>query len=91
MGVVQSRTFRSGDAVAVELPDELAFGPDLAVVIERHGDTLTIRPAPDMADMADMADDTTRLQRLASQLRAIGPIGHVQDREPIEFPERQGL
>ena len=88
MGVVQSRTFRSGDAVAVELPDELAFGPDLAVVIERHGDTLTIRPAP---DMADMADDTTRLQRLASQLRAIGPIGHVQDREPIEFPERQGL
>jgi antitoxin VapB len=52
MGVVASKTFKSGNSIAVRLPKTIAFPADTPVTIERHGDTLTIRPAIDAAAQA---------------------------------------
>ncbi|MES2441893.1 MAG: hypothetical protein V4574_03620 [Pseudomonadota bacterium] len=49
MIVVQSETFESDGEVALRLPDEIAFPSDIAVTIERKGDTITIRPKQAMA------------------------------------------
>lgn len=85
MGVVDSKTFKSGNSIAVRLPKEVAFAPDLRVTIERNGDVLTIRPA------VDPAEEKRKLRELVATLRAIGRVGEVSEREPIEFPDRPGL
>ena len=80
MNAHTTRTFRSGNSEAVRLPKELGFGPGVEVVVRREGDTLTITPkAKTMAE-------------LVRRLREIGPPPDgVQQREPIEWPERPGL
>jgi antitoxin VapB len=85
MNAVTSKTFKSGNSIAVRLPKEIAFAPDTQVVIERKGDVLTIRPA------VDPVEEKRKLLALVEALRAIGPPGEIEKREPIEFPDRPGL
>lgn len=85
MGVIESKTFKSGNSVAVRLPRELGFAADVAVVIERTGDTITIRPAQ------DAAAEKRRLDEMIAALRAIGPVGEIGERDAVEIPERPGL
>ncbi|MEG3147447.1 hypothetical protein U1839_22570 [Sphingomonas sp. RT2P30] len=85
MGKIETRTFKSGNSVAVRLPKELGFAPDTAVTLEKVGDTINIRAVD------DAADGKARVARLIAALDAIGPVGEIQEREPIEFPERRGL
>jgi antitoxin VapB len=80
MSIAYSRTFRSGNSEAVRLPKEVAFGADLEVEIIRSGDVLTIRPRPKMTP-----------RELVEALRKLPKPERVQEREPIEFPERPGL
>ena len=80
MSIAYSRTFRSGNSEAVRLPKEVAFGADLEVEIIRSGDVLTIRPRPKMTP-----------RELVEALRKLPRPERVQEREPIEFPERPGL
>ena len=81
MPVVYSRTFRSGNSQAVRLPKEVAFEDDVELVITRSGDVVTMTPKAKMTP----AD-------LVRRLREIGPPpGGVQERDPIEWPERPGL
>ena len=86
MGIVGSKTFKSGNSVAVRLPREIAFAPDIRVTIERNGDVLTIRP------LHDPAEEKRKLMELLADLAAIGqPDDGVQPRDPFEFPDRPGL
>lgn len=85
MGIVDSKTFKSGNSVAVRLPKEVAFAPDTRVTIERKGDVLTIRPA------FDPAEEKRKLDALVATLKALPRPPEVEIREPIEFPERNGL
>ena len=85
MGIVESKTFKSGNSVAVRLPKSVAFAPDIAVTIERNGDVITIRPAH------DPDEEQRELMALIAELDEIGPIGEIESREPIEFPDRPGL
>lgn len=85
MNAVGSKTFKSGNSVAVRLPKEVAFAPDVKVVIEREGDVLTIRPAK------DPAEEKRKLAAMIARLRAVPAPGEVELREPFEFPEREGL
>lgn len=85
MNAVNSKTFKSGNSVAVRLPKEVAFAPDMPVVIERKGDTLTIRPA------VDPAEEKRKLAEFIAALRALPKPLEVEKREPIEFPDRPGL
>lgn len=86
MAAHQTKTFMSGNSVALRLPRSLAIGPNEKMVIEQNGDVLTIRRA------VDPAADKAALIALMADLQAIGtPPDGVQDREPIEFPDRPGL
>ena len=66
MNAVSSKTFKSGNSVAVRLPKEIAFPPDTRVVVERSGDVLTIRPA------TDPAEEKRKVLALVESLRALG-------------------
>ena len=86
MNAVSSKTFKSGNSVAVRLPKALGIAADVEVVIERNGNALTIRPK------VDPEAEKARLAALLADLRAIGaPPDGPQEREPFEFPDRPGL
>lgn len=85
MSAIETKTFKSGNSVAIRLPKELGFGADIAVTIERVGNGLKIVP------MIDPAEEKRQLDQLVAALRAIGPVGEIEPREPIDFPDRPGL
>ena len=85
MGVIETKTFKSGNSVAVRLPKILGFEAGVPVVIEQVGDTITLRAS------VDLTEEKRKLTKLVKQLRAIGPITPPSVREPIEFPDRPGL
>ncbi len=85
MNAVTSKTFKSGNSVAVRLPKEIAFAPDTQVVLERTGDVITIRPT------VDPIVEKRKLAEFIKALRALPKPPEVQKREPIEFPDRPGL
>jgi antitoxin VapB len=79
--IANSRTFRSGNSVAVRIPKEFDFAENVDVEISGDGNALTIRRKPKL---------TT--QELVARLRERGPPPDgVQEREPFEWPERPGL
>lgn len=85
MGMIETRTFKSGNGVAVRLTKESGFASGVAVTIEQRGDTLTIKPA------IDPVEEKRKPTQLMARLRRAGPITPVRKREPIEFPDRLGL
>ena len=87
MGVHQTKTFMSGNSVAVRLPKELDIKPGTPVRIERQGGQIIIRPEAE----EDPEEARRALQQLVDDLRAIGRAGVVQERDVIEFPDRPGL
>jgi antitoxin VapB len=89
MGVIETRTFKSGNSVAVRLPKELGLEVGARVTIRRVGDKLEIAPR------ADAAEEKQALLDMTNKIRAIwdeaGGPPEPQPREPIEFPDRPGL
>lgn len=85
MGAHETRTFKSGNSVAVRLPKSLGIGPDERIVIEQEGDLLTLRR------LKDPAEEKRKLLALVEALRSLPAPGEVEQREPIEFPDRPGL
>jgi antitoxin VapB len=83
---VHTRTFKSGNSVAVRLPKVFAIPADAEVELDKSGDTVTIRVTRNREEVR------RQLQALADDLAAIGqPKGGVQARDPFEFPDRKGL
>jgi antitoxin VapB len=83
---VQTKTFKSGNSVAVRLPKGFAIGPDIGVEIQKSGDTVTIRLARDPA----LAQQ--RMRQALADMAALGPPSDgVQQRAGIEFPDRDKL
>ncbi len=82
---VHTKTFKSGNSVAVRLPKGFAIDAGVEVELDKNGDVVTIRLARDAAQVR------SRMRKLVEELEAIGPIGEVEKREPIEFPDRPGL
>lgn len=85
MNSINSKTFKSGNSVAVRLPKEVGFPPDTHVVIEQNGGVLTIRRA------SDPVEEKRKVLELVAALRALPKPTEVEKREPIEFPIRPGL
>lgn len=86
MGIVDSKTFKSGNSVALRLPKSLAIGPDERMSIEQNGDVLTVRR------VVDLAAEKRKLRQMLDDLAAIGaPADGVQPRDPFELPDRPGL
>jgi len=80
MKIVTSRTFRNGNSEAVRLPSDMAFGIGTEVEIVKQGDSVTIRRKPTMTP-----------RELVEALAKLPKPSKIQEREPIEFPERPGL
>lgn len=85
MGHIESKTFKSGNSVALRLPKALGIPADVAMHIEQHGKDYIIRLAK------DPAEEKRKLSEMIAALRAIGRSGEIEKREPIEFPDRPGL
>lgn len=85
MDMPQTKTFKSGNSEAVRLPQGIGFGVGVAVHIERDGDRVVITPA------RNAAEEKRKLIELVEALQALGRPGEVEEREPIEFPDRPGL
>ncbi len=78
---VETRTFKSGNSEAVRLPKAMGFGVGAAVELIDNGDSVTIRRSrPRMTG-----------KQLVEALEKLPKPDRVQEREPIEFPERPGL
>lgn len=82
---VHTRTFKSGNSVAVRLPKGFAIPDGADVELDKKGDVVTIRLARNPAEVRD------RMQKLLEDLDAIGEIGEIEKRQPIQFPERSNL
>ena len=81
-----TKTFKSGNSVAVRLPKGFAIPADAEVELEKSGDTVTLRVTRDPKEVR------RQLNALCDDLAAIGqPKGGVQARDPFEFPDRKGL
>ena len=85
MNAVNSKTFKSGNSVAVRLPKEIAFAPDTKVTIARNGDVLTIRPA------LDPVEEKRKVAEFIATLRALKKPPSIEKREAPMPPERRGL
>ena len=83
---IHTRTFKSGNSVAVRLPKGFAIPVGAELEMDKSGDTVTIRVTRDREEVR------RQLRKLTADLEAIGaPPGGVQKREPFEFPDRPGL
>ena len=85
MIAVSSKTFKSGNSVALRLPRALGIEADVEVQIEKAGDVLIVRR------LKDPAEEKRRLKEMVAELATLPKPPSVQEREPIDFPERPGL
>jgi antitoxin VapB len=85
MNAVTTKTFKSGNSIAVRLPKDIAFADNTSVLVERTGDVVTIRP------VLDAAAEKRKLVDLVEALRRLPKPPLVEKREPPEPPERPGL
>lgn len=82
---IHTKTFKSGNSVAVRLPKGFAIPAGAEVELDKSGDTVTIRVA------RDAAREKARMLKMLDELDALPKPPQVEKREPIEFPDRPGL
>ena len=82
---VHTKTFKSGNSVAVRLPKGFAIDAGVEVELDKNGDVVTIRLT------RDAAEERRRMLAGLDALKALPKPPRIQKREPIEFPERRGL
>jgi antitoxin VapB len=85
MGAHETKTFKSGNSVALRLPKGLGVGPNERMLIEQDGAVLIVRR------LSDPGEAKRKLKALAEALRALPRPQTVERRERIEFPDRPGL
>lgn len=72
-----TRVFKSGNSQAVRIPADLAYDdPAQELIITRQGQVITLVPA--RRSLADMV----------AELRAMPAPPDVEQRDPIELPDR---
>ena len=83
---VHTKTFKSGNSVAVRLPKGFAIPAGAELEMNKTGDTVTIKLTRDSADVRRL------LRKLTADMEAIGaPPGGVQKRDPFDWPDRKNL
>lgn len=82
---VHTKTFKSGNSIAVRLPKGFAIPEGAEVELDKSGDTITIRLA------SDPATEKARMLQWLAELKAMPKPAQIEKREPILFPERRGL
>jgi antitoxin VapB len=85
---IHTKTFKSGNSVAMRLPKGLGIGPGEQFAVTFGGDFLSGRRIPTAAEEAGRL---VRFRAMLDELKRLGPVGEIQEREPFEFPDRPGL
>ncbi len=85
---VHTKAFKSGNSVALRMPNALAVDPGDNFAISRHGDTITAQRIPTPAEEAERL---TRFRAMLGELQKLPKPPKVQERDPFEFPDRPGL
>ena len=80
-----TKTFKSGNSVAVRLPKGFAIPEGADVELEHSAGVVTIRLA------SDPAHERERMLAWLGKLKAMPKPARIEKREPIIFPERRGL
>ena len=80
-----TKTFRSGNSVAVRLPRELGVDADVRVRLERVGRDIHVKP------IVDPAEAKRRIAAMLAELDALPPGGELGARIEIEIPDRAWL
>lgn len=80
MTIHDSRTFKSGNSVAVRLHRALGLSEGVEVTTEPLGGGVWIRPKAKRPSLAEMA----------ARLLALEPVGEIEQRE-VDLPDRPGL
>lgn len=75
-----TKTFKSGNSIAVRLPKEIGLEAGKELLVEHTGDLVILRPKPKMTPA-----------ELVARLREIGPPKTPTKRQKIIFPKRRGL
>ena len=87
--MIETKSFKSGNSVAVRLPAELGVPAGMAMAIERIGAELRIV----LRD--DKAERLARFRQMVDRLSTLPPIPvdpqQSREEERIEFPDRPGL
>ncbi len=82
---VHTKTFKSGNSVAVRLPKGFAIPAGAEVELSRNGNRVTMQLSTDPAEAK---------RRWLAALDALAKLpkpGEIEKREPIAFPDRPGL
>lgn len=82
---VHTKTFKSGNSVAVRLPKGFAIPEGVEVELDKSGDVVTIRLA------RNAAEEQARMLKWLDELKAMPKPPEIQKREPILFPKRRSL
>lgn len=82
---VQTKTFKSGNSVAVRLPKGFAIPEGAEVELDKSGDVVTIRMS------RDPAREKARMLKMLDDLAAMPKPPRVEKRDPFLFPKRRGL
>lgn len=85
---IHTKTFKSGNSVALRLPKGLGIGPGEQFALKVDGDFLTGRRIPTAAEEAERL---VRFRAMLEELRRLGPVGEIEQPERFEFPDRPGL
>jgi antitoxin VapB len=81
----ETKTFKSGNSIALRLPKSMGVGPDERMLIEQDGDMFTVRRA------VDPAEAKRKLLEMLDELAALPKPDYIEKHEPFEFPDRPGL
>lgn len=89
MGMIETKSFKSGNSVAVRLPAELGVPAGVTMAIERIGAELRII----LRD--DEAERLARFRAMLDEFEALGPVSTerplTREDVRVELPERSGL
>lgn len=85
---IETRTFQSGNSVALRLPKALGIPANETMAVHYHDDVLTARRIPTPSEEAERLQ---RFRAMLAELKELGPGGEIEVREPFEFPDRPGL
>jgi antitoxin VapB len=77
MKPMRTKAFKSGNSQAIRVPADIAYADaNLELEITRTGDELRIRPA------------RRNLKALVDKLRRLPNPSEIEERDPIEMPDR---
>lgn len=82
---VHTKTFKSGNSVAVRLPKGFAIPAGAEVEMSKTGNRVVISVTQDQAEAK------RRMLETLDALKALPKPPQVQKRDPFEFPDRPGL